>query len=286
MTGTFQKVQQTGLGQKGVYHWRQRTFENAALDALAMNLNDLAVMRREAKKLHNHIIIQEEDEEAILEVIGTLGAECKKRGIIMDSGETSIQDNIIGFDVSVTITGEMTRKSDNKFASGDYLIGIQSSGLHSNGFTRVRKVFGEELRKEFVEPTQIYYDTLISLIKDGARINGMAHITGGAYAKNLKNPLGKNLDVFIERNPDLKPQSIFYEIKERGEFTDEEMYKTFNCGVGFVLSVPKTSNGDLREIIERLTFENGTHAYIFGEVTNGNGNVRIQSSFSDGEIVL
>jgi phosphoribosylformylglycinamidine cyclo-ligase len=245
-----------GIGTKGIYHWQQRTFRNAALDALAMNLNDLALMRAIPYKLQNHILIPEDDKEAILEIVASLTEECKKRNIAITGGETSIHNNIDGLEISISISGFIKNYKPNRFEIGDILIGIRSNGLHSNGFTKLREIFGKEYKPEFVEPTTIYLDIALAL-DERYDIHGMMHITGGAYTK-LKDLLGC-ADVKIKRSHKLQPQPIFRDLYNRG-ISDEEMYKTFNCGVGFILSVfPK----DADKIVSELD-----DADIIGEVTS------------------
>ena len=174
------------------------------------------------------------------------------------------------------MSGFIKKSKPNIFRSGDVLIGIKSSGLHSNGFTKVREVFGKEYRSDFVEPTNIYFDTILALEKK-FDIRGMTHITGGAFTK-LKNLLN-NTDIKITRNHKLKPQVIFQELYQRG-VSDEEMYKTFNCGTGFVLSV---NPAEAEKIISEITPFN---ADIIGEIIPGTGQVKIESLFSDKEIIF
>ena len=267
-----------GIGTKGIYHWQQRSFRNAVLDALAMNLNDMAVLRARVIGVHNHIIIPEDDDEAIEEIIKTFVRECGKRDIFIDSGETAIHDDFKGVEISVSVTGEYVKKRKNEFEEGDYLIGIKSNGLHSNGFTKIRKLFGKEYRPEFVEPTFIYSDALLDLIKK-VEINGMVHITGGAYIK-LKQLL-KNTDAVINNEHGLIPHTIFKELYERG-VSDKGMYKTFNCGIGFILSVfPK----DAKNVISNLR-NFGFDAEHIGVIVSGTGKVRINSMFSQEEVIL
>ena len=266
-----------GIGTKGFYHWQQRTFQNAALDFLAMNLNDLAVMRATPIELHDHITIPREDIPAICEIVDTLVAESKKRNIVIDSGETSIHENFPGLEISGTIVGKITEHKPNRFYCGDYLVGIESGGLHSNGFTKIREIFGNEFRKEFAEPTLIYSDLILKLIKN-FDVHGMVHITGGAYTR-LKEFLTDS-DIVINRH-ELKPQKIFEEIYSK-KISDEEMYKTFNCGAGFILSVPRHT---LEDITSEISLD-GFRTDIIGRVTRGKGKVRIQSAFSEKQIIL
>jgi len=271
---SFPEVDHTdGIGTKGVYHWQKRTFRNASLDALAMNLNDLELARAIPYKLQNHILLPEDDRDAILEILENLAEECKKREIALTGGETSIHNNLLGMDISITASGFVKAYKPNKAQIGDVLIGIKSNGLHSNGFTKVREIFGEEYRPEFIEPTEIYSDAVHQIGKE-FEIHGMMHITGGAYTK-LRDLLD-NADAQLTRDHKLLPQDIFIELYEKG-VSDEEMYKTFNCGIGFVLSVPKT---EADRIASRLK------ADVIGEVIPGNGRIRIESAFSNEYLML
>ncbi len=272
-----------GIGTKGVYHWEKRTFRNAVLDAMAMNLNDLLLMRARAYRLQNHIMIPEDNNKAILEIVKSLSDECRKRDIAITGGETSIHNNIKGLEIGVTVSGFVENYKENKFQSGDLLIGIASSGLHSNGFTRVRELFKDEFRKEFVLPTLIYSDVLLDVLNKH-EVHGMMHITGGAFTK-LK-PLLDNADASINRKHKLNPHKIFLEIYNKG-VSDEEMYKTFNCGIGFVLSYPfKSSHSNL---IAELNLR-GLKADVIGFVQGFNkqrkNKIIIESKFSNKKITI
>lgn len=262
-----------GIGTKGIYHWKKKTYANAALDALAMNLNDLAMAGAIAYKLQNHIIVPEE--KGIVEVMERLSDECIKRKIAITGGETSIQNNINGMDVSLTVSGFFDCDCFDYLEEGDVLVGFGSSGLHSNGFTKVREVFEDEFRDEFVTPTKIYYDEILELEKKFCF--GDMHITGGAFTK-LKQ-ITDDCDIVIGNGHSLKPQRIFYELFERG-VSDEEMYKTFNCGIGYVISASQEESEMILK--EKSEFRRD----IIGKVIPGTGKIIIESMFTDNEIVL
>jgi len=270
-----------GEGTKGEYHWKQRTFYNDVLDVLGMNFNDMLLARAKPYKLQDHIVLPEDDPQAIIEIMQAMSEECSKRKIVITGGETSIHNNIKGMEISMTVSGFIIPKfpyffrkpKPNKFKLGDVLVGLRSNGLHSNGFTKVREVFGEEFRPEFVEPTKIYLDDIIKLERK-YDIHGMMHITGGAFTK-LKGVLTESLDVIIHKNHSLEPQPIFDELYKRG-VSDEEMYKTFNCGIGFVLGVSKR---DAKKIVSKLDY-----ADVIGEVKQGSGKIIIDSMFSNKQI--
>jgi len=270
---SFPEVQHTdGIGTKGFYHWRKKSFRNAVLDALAMNLNDLAMVGATPYALQNHIVLPKDDHKAILAIVRELAKECRKRKIVMTGGETSIHSDMPGMDISITVSGFVKNFPKNQCRVGDILIGIKSNGLHSNGITRVREIFGNQNREEFTAPTRIYLDEILSVMVRH-KINGMMHITGGAFTK-LKDILNKT-DATINQPRKLQPQNIFREIYDSG-VSDEKMYSTFNCGVGFVLSVPRSEAGKILSEIP--------NSAVLGEVVRGVGKIKILSSFS-GKII-
>src|SRR3989344_5730240 len=180
-----------GIGTKGFYHWQRGTFRAAAIDALAMNLNDLAIVRAIPYKLSNHITVPVEDRR-VLKIVQAIAKESRKHKIAVVGGENSFHNNTDGLDISMTISGFIKKPVRNKFRIGDVLIGIKSRGLHSNGMTKVREVFKKEYRKEFVVPTRIYLYEILNLVNK-CNVHGMMHITGGAFTK-LKDILDKNAD--------------------------------------------------------------------------------------------
>ena len=172
----------------------------------------------------------------------------------------------------MTISGFVKNPKPNKFKVGDILIGLKSSGIHSNGTTAVRKIFGKEFREEFTVPTRIYIDEILKMLSK-CKVHGMMHITGGAFTK-FKDILGQ-ADAHIYHPPKLGPHKIFMEIHKRG-VPSKDMYTTFNCGIGFVISAPKS---EAKKVLSLLK-----DADVIGEVVKGKGSVFIRSAF-DGKIV-
>lgn len=277
-----------GIGTKGIYHWQKRSFKNAVLDALAMNLNDLALERATPYALIDHLIMPEEDVQAIYEIMENLSKECKKRSIAITGGETAIHNNMEGMEISITMLGFLINPPKaNRFREGDLLIGLRSSGPHSNGFTRIRELYGEEFKAEFIHPTHIYLDLILDLCYE-FKVYGMAHITGGAFTK-IKELLSRNANVKIFKSHILNPQHIFYEIYSKilacknSVQADEEMYKTFNCGVGFIFGIREEyAEKCLGYIRENSDFS----ADVIGKVGLGTGNVIIESMFSNNTIII
>ncbi len=264
---TYPEVDHTdGIGTKGFYHWKAGSFRAAVIDALAMNLNDLALVRAIPYKLSNHITVPKEDER-VFKIVQAIATECRKRHIAMVGGESSFHNNLEGLDISMTVSGFVIDPKPNMCRVGDVLIGLKSSGLHSNGLTKVRNLFGTTIRKEFTLPTAIYLDQILDLISTHT-VHGMMHITGGAFTK-LRDILGR-ADALISQPKVLSPQKIFRELYSKG-LSNKTMYSTFNCGIGFVLSVPRS---EISKILSRLS-----GAAVIGEVVKGNGTIRITSAF-------
>lgn len=257
-----------GVGTKGIYHWRKKTFKNAVLDSLAMNLNDLLLVRAKAYKLQNHLVLPKDDNKVILQIMQTLVRECKKRDIAITGGETSIHNIPDSFDIGITMSGFVKNKKENKARPGDVLVALKSNGLHSNGFTLIRKLFKNEFKDEFIRPTRIYYDDLIPLL-DKVVIHGMMHITGGAFSK-LKGIIDSEQDIIIS-NP-IKPQKIFFDIYRKG-ISDKKMYTTFNCGVGFIIALPRKEANNIVKLLPS--------SEIIGKVIKGKNNIIIQSAFDN-----
>ena len=266
-----------GIGTKGFYHWQKKTLKNAVLDALRMNWNDIAMLFGTPLKIQNHITLPKEDKSFLFEILEYMVEDCNKYGVVISGGETSIHDNNQSLDISVSVNAFRNyHLRPNSCKVGDYIVGFQSNSLHSNGFTKIRELFGNEGRPEFTEPTADYLQHVKKIMNNYERYlpNGLMHITGGAFTK-IKDILKKE-DVLISKEHNLGPQPIYHEIYGKG-VSDEEMYKTFNCGIGFVMSAKPDNAKALAEIFG--------DAAIIGEVVKGNGKVRIESMFSDKEIV-
>ena len=277
-----------GIGTKGIYHWKKRSFKNAVLDALAMNLNDFLIANAKPYAILNHLFLPRDDKKAILEIISHLSQECKKRKIAILGGETAINNDMEGMELSITMLGFVEKPRENKFQIDDALIGVESNGLHSNGFSKVREIFRKKIKPEFIKPTLIYFDKIFPLIEK-FNIRGMVHITGGAFTK-LKDLLN-GANAIISRKHKLKPQPIFYEILKKG-VSEVQMYKIFNCGIGLILSVsPKDVSSVLSEInpVRNRRFLNGVKNFktdIIGKIIPGNGKVIIESAFSNKKIIF
>ncbi|HEC50226.1 MAG TPA: phosphoribosylformylglycinamidine cyclo-ligase, partial [Candidatus Desulfofervidus auxilii] len=202
------------------------------------------------------------------EIIKGIVEGCCQAGCALIGGETAEMPDFYTpgeYDLAGFIVGMVEREKiidGSGISVGDQLIGVASSGLHSNGYSLVRKLFFEELKwscdkylekcqctlgEELLKPTRIYASSVLCLIRD-FQISGMAHITGGGIPGNLKRILPKGCKAIIKKDSwEIPP--IFNIIKKQGKIEEREMFSTFNCGIGLILVVnPKYTE----EIIERL----------------------------------
>lgn len=267
-----------GIGTKGVFHWKYRTFRNAVLDAMAMNLNDMLMARARPYKIQNHITLPEDDLDAVAAIATALADECIPRSIVMTGGETSVHDTADGMDLSVTMSGFIVDRYTNKFSPGSVLVGLASSGLHCNGFTLARKT--NLFRDSWLTPTRVY-----DIPDRPFSIEGIQHITGGAFTK-IRSKMGKDANVVIHNRHGLVPQDDFKAIHRAltgqsselaGGDADTTMYRTFNCGIGMVLSVYEK---DVSNILAQ------TGGEVIGEVRPGDGKIVIESMFSGKSVNL
>ncbi len=260
-----------GIGTKGVDHWRERTFHAAVQDALAMNLNDFCLARAIPTAICDHILIPEDDHEAIVQIVSFLAAECRMRDIAITAGETAIHSNLKGLEISITMSGFKRNLEPNQFHEGDILIGIESSGPHANGFTKIHELFGDAMPRVLTAPTLVYFD-YINKIDRVYGIHGMTHITGGGFTK-IKRFLG-SYDAHIGRQHHLQPHAVFWDLLAKG-VPEKELYRTFNCGIGFIIGVDYHV-ADACVSILKTQF----NAAVIGNVISGTGKVHIASMFS------
>lgn len=275
-----------GIGTKGRRHWNARAFKEAVQDAVAMNWNDALMEKSFVYACTDHIVLPVDDHDAVIEIVSYLADECIARQCAITGGETSIQHNLDGMEISLS-TQAFLRYYDpyerNMCQIGDIVIGIGGGGIHSNGLTLADQVLGDDFRPELIMPTPVYFDAIYPMFDDNERcpLHGIMHYTGGAYTKSL-GILPSNADMVIWRSDDLSPQMIFFEIYEKGlekGITDRIMYRTFNCGTGMILTA-KEEYADA--IMSAIT---GFKAAVIGKIVPGERRIKIESSFSREEVV-
>ena len=288
-----------GTGTKGHLIWLMHAFKDSGSNPFAMTVDDLYEHNFEPYKIQSHLIFQDENQPAILEAIESLKDLCIKYKwkapsgaelpIIIDGGETAICDTIQGMEFSVTATGYANPGDvlEGHAEEGDLLIGIASNGIHSNGLTFVRNsvLKGKDLHyklsnntclgEELTKPTRVYLGALRELnthFKED--ITGKVHITGGGFSK-LRELSKKPVSFEVFGGHRLEPQQIFYFIYKESGMKDIDMLTTFNCGVGYVISIRE-------EVAEECVKMLCRHypADVIGRVRSGKGQITIHSPFN------
>ena len=242
-----------GVGTKLLVAQEAQKFDTVGIDCVAMNVNDLLSMGITPKGFVDYLAVSELDERIIEEIMIGIHVGCEEASIPILGGELAtipelLAKNLHSFDLAGSAIGivELDDLIDgSNIKEGDIILGISSSGIHSNGFTIARKVLSVkyELTEEFpwnktvsdelLIPTRIYVKAIDELIKK-CKVNGLAHITGGGFKKLFR--LTK-LGFEISKLP--TPQNIFEEIRRLGNISYQEMFSVFNMGIGFVIIVPK-----------------------------------------------
>jgi len=270
-----------GVGTKLLIAKLACKHDTVGIDAVAMNVNDILCTGAESLFFLDYIAFTKVKEEILLDVVKGINAGCRQAGCSLIGGETAQMPgmyrdgeyDIAGFCVGVVEKGKII--NGDKIGSGDLVIGIASNGLHSNGYSLVRKVLKQvELKRmsgELLKPTRIYVKPVLELLKQyGSSVHGIAHITGGAFYDKISRILPKNISVRIDKNSWVVPE-IFRLIQNRGNIEDKEIYRTLNMGIGLVLVVKQSSAKAIMKKISQLKLK----AWVIGEAVKGNKTVEI-----------
>ncbi len=232
-----------GVGSKVLIAEQLEKYDTVGIDLIAMNVNDLICLGAEPIAMVDYLAVRKPNENIMSEIGEGLKKGAEQAGIAVIGGETATLPEIIAgddnaFDIAGTSVGIVeTEKAvtGENIKEGDVLIGLLSSGIHSNGLTLARKLLHDkEDLVELLTPTKIYVKEILNLL-DKVEVTGLANITGGGLL-NLKR-LNKNIGFEITNWPEVP--KIFKKIQKRGHVPEEEMYKTFNMGIGFCVVVPE-----------------------------------------------
>mgnify|MGYP003323848596 FL=1 len=254
-----------GVGSKLLLAEEMDSIHTVGIDCVAMNTNDLICVGAEPLSFVDYVALDKPDEELMAKIGMGLAEGCKQSNCTLSGGETAILPELVhGFDIAGTSVGYVKQDKiidGTKIVEGNVLIGLKSSGPHSNGYTLIRKLFDgdKELGKKLVEPTRIYVKEVMGLINQ-VNVNGIAHITGGGL-DNISR-INDNFQYVID-NP-LPVPSVFDWLQEKGNIETKEMYRTFNMGMGMIIIVNKA---DAEKSVSIL----GKHAQVIGSVENGKG---------------
>ena len=272
-----------GVGTKLRLAFQMNRHDSIGQDAVAMCVNDILVQGAEPLFFLDYLAVGKVEPGRVAEVVGGIAKGCEMAGCALIGGETAempgfyAEDeyDIAGFSVGVVNRDQLIDGS--KIQAGDVLIGLPSTGLHSNGYSLARKVFetysldeelvelGEPLGEALLRPTKIYVKSILPLLPEG-KILGMAHITGGGLTDNVPRVLPPGLGVQIDTSTWERPP-IFPLLQRLGDIAWSEMYRTFNMGVGFVLIVRSDDVSSVRQKLGNL----GETSFVMGSVVTGEG---------------
>lgn len=277
-----------GVGTKLKIAFAMDKHDTIGIDAVAMCVNDVIVQGAEPLFFLDYLACGKIIPEKIEAIVKGIADGCEQAGCALIGGETAempgmYQDgeyDIAGFTVGIVDQKHLI--DGTKVKEGQVLVGLASSGVHSNGFSLVRKVlledanlslhdYVDELESELgtvlLEPTKIYVKSVLSTIRK-YNVFGLVHVTGGGFYDNIPRILPKGLQAEIRDGSWTIPK-IFSFIQEKGKISDYDMFRTFNMGIGMILVVDVADSQDILEHLHSL----GEDAYVIGTVQNGSEDV-------------
>ncbi len=279
-----------GVGTKLKLAFLMDKHDTIGIDCVAMCVNDVACAGGEPLFFLDYIACGKNYPEKIATIVKGVAEGCKQSDCALVGGETAEHPGLMpeddydlaGFSVGVCEKKDLIDGSTIK--AGDVLIGVASSGVHSNGFSLVRKIFdmtkesletyydelGKTLGEALLEPTRIYVHMMKSIKNAGIRVKGCSHITGGGFYENVPRMLPENALAVIKKDSyDIPP--IFKLMQEKGQVDEQMMYNTYNMGLGMVLCVDEKDVDACLKAIEA----SGDKGYVVGHIEEGQKGVKL-----------
>ncbi len=277
-----------GVGTKLKYAFLLENPDTIGIDSVPMCVNDIVCQGAKPLFFLDYYACGRLYPEAEAEVVKGIAEGCKQAGCALIGGETAEMPgfypdgeyDLAGFAVGIVDKKKVINGKD--IQPGDVLIGIKSSGVHSNGYSLVRKLFGDENKAEIekydeelgdtvanvlLKPTKIYVKSILSLIEK-VEVKGIAHITGGGFIENIPRILPEGVSAEIDKNSYVVPP-VFKVMQKRAGITDEQIYNTFNMGIGMVVVVAQEN---VDKTIESLT-ATGEEVCVLGKAIAGDRKV-------------
>ncbi|MDE6852833.1 MAG: phosphoribosylformylglycinamidine cyclo-ligase [Lachnospiraceae bacterium] len=281
-----------GVGTKLKLAFELDKHDTIGIDCVAMCVNDIACAGGEPLFFLDYIACGKNEPEKIASIVSGVAEGCKQSGAALIGGETAEMPgfypvdeyDLAGFAVGIVDRKQMITGKTVK--PGDVLVGIASSGVHSNGYSLVRKVFdinreslsrtfeslgGRSLGETLLTPTEIYVQALREIREGGVTIRGCSHITGGGFYENIPRMLPEGTAAQI-RTDSYEVPPIFGMLQQDGNIAREMMYNTYNMGIGMMLAVDAADADQTVALIEK----SGKMGYIVGEIVSGNKEVVLQ----------
>ena len=259
-----------GVGTKLLIAKAMNDFSTVGIDCVAMNVNDLICVGSIPFAFVDYIATTKPDPFALSAIAESLVKGAEEAGVAIIGGETAVVPGLLSnghnqntIELSGTALGFVKKRSElilgDRIMKGDIVIGVESSGLHSNGFTLARRALSKydpqehvgnlekSLGDELLTPTRIYVRPVIDLLGSGVEIHGIAHITGGSFTKLRR--INNTINYRLSSLPD--PQEIFKLIQVKGKIGLAEMYRTFNMGIGLCIIAPQASAEAIASTFDR-----------------------------------
>ena len=265
-------------------------------DLVAMCVDDIVPMGAEPLFFLDYVAVGKLKAEAVAEVVGGIAEGCRKSGCALVGGEMAEHPGVMNpddYDLAGFVVGVVDKPKilgPEKVSEGDVILGLPSSGIHSNGYSLVRKVAiegktveelnqpleelgGESLADAVLRPTTIYAGGLLAALRAGVPIKAMAHITGGGITENLNRALPSHLDAEVDRGGEAGPAwsipPVISYVSNAANLSLDEQYRTFNMGVGMALIVDMDDVDDVAEALSDQGFE----PFVMGQIIPGTGKV-------------
>lgn len=275
-----------GVGTKLKLAFLMDKHNTVGIDCVAMCVNDVACAGGEPLFFLDYIACGKNFPEKIAEIVSGVAEGCRQAGAALIGGETAEMPgfypedeyDLAGFAVGIADEKEMITGAD--LAAGDVLLGMASSGVHSNGFSLVRKVFAQEMTREGLEtyydalgmslgeallaPTKIYVKALRQVKAAGVKVKACSHITGGGFYENVPRMLKDGVQAVIEKDSYPIPP-IFGLLAKKGNIEEKMMYNTYNMGIGMIVAVSSSDVETAKKAIEAA----GEKAYVIGSIREG-----------------
>lgn len=265
-----------GVGSKLKIAEMLEKHDTIGIDLVAMCVNDLIVQGAEPLFFLDYYATGKLNSDIAVSVISGIGEGCRQSNCTLIGGETAEMPgmyqgedyDLAGFCVGIVEKDKLIDGS--KVIMGDAIIALASSGVHSNGYSLIRKVLErvqptDEQLNQLIEPTKIYVKSVLSLIQKYP-VNAISHITGGGLLENIPRVLPKNLAAKLDPNSWQMPE-IFKFLQASGNIETREMYRVLNCGVGMVIILPQEKSSEAIKQLNRL----GENAWLIGEVVGNHG---------------
>lgn len=268
-----------GVGTKLLIAQFCGVHDSVGIDLVAMNVNDILCVGAKPLFFLDYIACGKLKQDVLCDVVKGIATGCRQSGCALIGGETAEMPDMYAkeeYDLAGFAVGVVEREKmidGSRIRQGDTVIGLPSSGIHSNGYSLVRKAFSKAEQKKrssaLLKPTKIYVKDVLPIL-ERFDVKGIAHITGGAYYEKLTKILPKGLGFEIAQGSWPVPP-IFKEIQCRGKVPEEDMYKTFNMGIGMVLVVSST----VADKLSAFLTQRKTRHFMIGKVMKSNQKFRL-----------